>query len=353
MNLRSTRLLALLVALLLAAAAAGAVPTYGAGPTARKASVQVSKRVVVKWNAATQKHPKFQKTADVPGIGAVDLVCQPDNTMIRLHADNRRAESQMWLAKFETKDGTDRVAVKNVRIYTYATAADDGTGGTGPKAHEGLNQKSPIEDFEKGSAYGLISQRPGRNQDGGGALSTPATAFKLTWYWERFAYPGSQYCKMTLALKTDTDRQFGLSWHGNDEAATASTSSTSIPGLGDALLTCETGRDGDQSVALRPPAYDAGADPDGSGEPFMDYEYVQGEGLTTNHVEHFDDLVVDPVTGLVGPVDLPHNGMMRLWFAPYGDDGPKIPYVLTSYLVTNNAAKPGLNLCEVAAAPLP
>ena len=44
----------------------------------------------------------------------------------------------------------------------------------------------------------MISQRPGRDRAGGGALTTPATSFKLTWYWERIAYPGSQYCKMTL-----------------------------------------------------------------------------------------------------------------------------------------------------------
>ncbi|MCW2772467.1 MAG: hypothetical protein JWN91_793 [Nocardioides sp.] len=354
MTSRASRLLALVVPLLLALAAVGVAPTYAGGQAAKR-SVQQSKRIVVKWQGY-QKHPKYQKVADLPGIGQIELMCRPNNTMLRIRANDRRSETQLWMAKYETKDGTDRIAVKNVRIYTYATAADDGTGGTGPQAHEGLNQGAHgIEDYAKGSAYGVISQRPGRNQPGGGALTVPATAYKLTWYWERMAYPGSQYCKMTLALKTDTDQQFGLNWHGSDEAATSSTSSASIPGLGDALVTCETGRNGERSVALRPPAYDPDADPDGSAEPYMDYEYNQGEGLTTDpdHISRYYDLDVDPVTGLIGPVDLPRNGMMRLWFAPQGTDGPKIGYVLSSYMVTNNDAKPYLNTCEVAAARLP
>ena len=217
-------LVLLTASLALVLATIGVAPTYAGGPAAPRA-VQQSKKITVQWQG-WQKKPKYVKTADVPGVGQVDLVCRPNSTMIRMHAADRRAENQMWLAKFETKDGTDRVAVKNVRVYTYATAADDGKGGTGSQAHEGLNQKTPIEDFEKGTAYGVISKRPGRNQPGGGVLGVPATAFRLTWYWERFAYPGSQFCKMTLELNTDTDRQFGLSWHGSDEAQ-SSTSSTS------------------------------------------------------------------------------------------------------------------------------
>jgi len=337
MNVRRHALV-LVAPLLVALAATGVAPTYAGGSAARQ-TVQESRRIVVSWQGY-QQHPRYQKTADVPGIGRVDLVCRPNMTMIRMHANDRSAETQMWLAKFETKDGTDRVAVKNVRIFTYATAADDGKGGTGSQAHEGLNQKTPIEDYEKGSAYGVISQRPGRNHQGGGALTTPATAFKLTWYWERFAYPGSQYCKMTLALRTDTDQQFGLSWHGSDEAATEETSSTPIPGFGEAQVRCETGRYGDQTVALKTD------DP----QSYMDYEYVRGEGLVGNHTDHYSDLRWDPVTGLLGPVDLPTNGMMRIWWSV---GGVKKEWVLSSYMVTNNDAKPYLNVCEVAGALLP
>lgn len=332
------RLVALAAPLMLVMAALGVAPTY-AGEAPAQRSVQQSKRIVVQWQGY-QKRPDYQKTADVPGVGRVDLLCRPNSTMIRLHATDRSAENQMWLAKFETKGGTDQVAVKNVRVYTYATAADNGKGGTGPQAHEGLNQKSPIEDFEKGSAYGVISSRPGRNQPGGGSLSLPATAFRLTWYWERFAYPGSQYCKMTLALKTDTDQQFGLSWHGNAEAATSDSVKRTIPGLGQVQLTCETGKNGDQSIAL------ATDDPDA----YMDYEYVRGEGPVLDHVDYTPDLQRDPVSGLVGPVDLPTNGMMHIWWSV---NGVKREWVLSSYMVVNNDAKPWLNLCEVAAARLP
>ena len=334
-------ILPLAAVLALVLAAIGVAPTYAGGESKQPArrDVQQSRKVVVQWQGY-QKKPRYQKTADVPGIGQVDLVCRPNSTMIRLHAADRRAENQMWLAKFETKGGRDAVSVKNVRVYTYATAADDGTGGTGSQAHEGLNQQTPIEDFEKGTAYGVISKRPGRNQPGGGTMSVPATAFKLTWYWERFAYPGSQYCKMTLALNTDTTQQLGLSWHGNDEAARADTSTTQVAGFGQAQLVCEPGRQGDQTVALK-------TDDPGS---YMDYEYIRGEGLAGDHVDHYDDLAWDPVTGLLGPVDLPTNGMMRIWWSV---GGVKKVWVLSSYMVVNNTRHPELNLCEVAAAPLP
>lgn len=338
MTLRATRLLALVGSVALLLATIGIAPTYAGGSADRHRSVQQQKRIVVKWQGF-QKRPKYLKTADVPGIGQVDLVCRPNSTMVRLHANDRGAETQMWLAKFENKDGTDRVAVKNVRIFTYATADDNGRGGTGRQSHEGLNQHSPIEDFEKGSAYGVISQRPGRNVPGDGPLTLPVTSFRLTWYWERFAHPGYQFCKMTLRLRTDTDQQFGLSWHGDDEAATRSESTTTLPGFGEAQLRCETGRTGDQTIALKTD------DP----TSYMDYEYVRGEGAVTEHVDHYADLQWDPVTGLLGPVDLPSNGMMRIWWSV---NGVKKAWVLSSYVVANNEKKPWLNVCEVAAAPL-
>ncbi|GAA4700342.1 hypothetical protein [Nocardioides conyzicola] len=322
-------------------------PSYGEpGSTARVAArkaVQQDKRIVVSWKGE-RKRRVYQKSASVPGIGQVDLVCRPKSTQIRIRPNSRAPETQLWMAKFEQKNGRDVVAVKNVRVYTYATAADNGRGGTGPKAHEGLNQKSPIEDFRKGNAYGLISQRPGRNLDGGGALATPATSFQLTWWWERFAYPGHQYCNMALTLHTDTTRQFGLSWHGTDEGLRQTTSTTTIPGLGDAIVTCEPGSNAnDQTVAFRPTGAKAATS-------FLDYEYIQGEGDVDDHVDHVDDLDHDPVTGLLGPVDLPRNGMMRLWVSI---GGVKKAYVLSSNYVVNNDAKPGVNACEVAATPLP
>ncbi len=340
------------LALLLAAPVtlSATAPTYGDGgpavarqPVARKAVVQ-TKRVVVSWSAKQKRRKVFQRTANVPGIGQVDLVCRPKSTMLRIRPNSRNPETQMWLAKFEPKRGEDDVAVKDVRVYRYATADDDGRGGTGPRAHEGLNQDGRIEDFAKGTAYGVISQRPGRNRPGGGALTTPATSFTLNWWWERFRHPGYQYCRMALTLRTDTTRQFGLSWHGSDEAATRQTSTTTIPGVGDAIVTCEPGSMADdQTVAFRPRGSAAA-------RSFLDYEYVQGEGGVDDHVDHYDDLDYDPVTGLLGPVELPRNGMMRIWVSV---GGVKRAFVLSSYYVVNNAAKPWLNVCEVAATPLP
>ncbi|QWF23051.1 hypothetical protein KM427_04790 [Nocardioides sp. LMS-CY] len=340
MTRRTHRLLALGTAAALAVAGL-AVPSSSAAPA--RTSVDRKTRVVVKWKGEKRKRV-YQRTANVPGIGRVDLVCRPKSTMVRVRPNNRRAETQMWLAKFEQKRGRDVVAVKNARVFTYATAADDGRGGTGPRAHEGLNQRTPIEDFSSGTAYGVISQRPGRDQPGGGALTTPVTSFQLSWWWERFRYPGNQYCRMALSLRTQTDGQFGLTWHGTDEAATRRTSTTVIPGLGEAIVTCEPGSVAyDQTVAFRP----IGTHPEAS---YLDFEYLQGEGDVGDHVERYEDLGYDPVTGLLGPVDLPRNGMMRLWVSV---DGVKRGYVLSSYYVVNNDKDPRLNLCEVAAAPLP
>ncbi|MFC7496533.1 MULTISPECIES: hypothetical protein [unclassified Nocardioides] len=323
------RRLALATALALVAAGLG----VASPATAARTPVDQTTRVVVKWKGERQRQVQ-QKSANVPGIGRIDLVCRPTSTMVRVRPTSRSPETQMWLAKFEQKGGRDVVAVKNVRVYT----------GTGSRAHEGLNQRSPIEDFSSGTAYGVISQRPGRDQAGGGALTTPVTSFRLTWWWERFRHPGNEFCRMALKLRTRSDGQFGLTWHGTDEALTHTTSITTVPGLGEAIVTCEPGSTAyDQTVAFRP----TGAHPESA---YLDVEYIQGEGAVDDHVERYSGLGYDPVTGLLGPVDLPRNGMMRLWVSV---DGVQRAYVLSSYHVVNNDRDPRLNLCEVAAAPLP
>ena len=337
---RSGSLLALGSALALVVAGLAA-PQSAAAPA--RTSVDRTTRVVVKWQGDRRKRV-YQRSANVPGIGRLDLVCRPTSTMLRIRPADRRAETQMWLAKFERKRGRDVVAVKNARVYAYATAADDGRGGTGPRAHEGLNQHTPIEGFSTGSAYGVISQRPARNRPGGGAVTTPVTTFELSWWWERFRHPGRQYCRMALDLRTRSDAQFGLTWRGTDEAATQRTSTTTIPGLGEAVVTCEPGSmAADQTVAFRP----AGARPETA---VLDVEYIQGEGEVDDQVDRYEGLGYDPVTGLLGPVDLPRNGMMRLWVTV---DGVQRGYLLTSYYVVNDDKDPRLNLCEVSAAPLP
>ena len=320
-------------------------PSYGdAGSTARvaaKKTVQQDKRIVVSWKGE-KKRRVYQKSANVPGIGVVELICRPNSTQVRMRPNSRAPETQMWMAKFEQKNGRKVAAVKTVRVYTYATAADNGRGGTGVRAGEGLNQKGSIEDFQNGNAYGVISQRPARNRDGLGSPTTPITSFTLNWWWERFDHPGHQYCRMDLTLHTDTTRQFGLNWHGADEAAKRDTTTTRIPGLGEAVVTCEPGQRDNQTVAFRP----TGNDP----KAYLDYWYIQGEGPTENVVDRNDDLGVDAETGLLGPVDLPRNGMMRLWVSV---NGVKRGYVLSSYYVVNDERDPAVKVCEVAAAPLP
>ncbi|WP_155992880.1 hypothetical protein [Nocardioides sp. URHA0020] len=316
-------------------------PTSYAGAGPARVAVRSDHRIVVSWKGE-HKRRVYQKSVNVPGIGTVDLTCRPRSTQIQIRPASRAPETQMWLAKFEDKQGRDVVSVKNVRVYTYATAADDGRGGTGPRAHEGLNQQSRIEDFQKGYAYGLVSQRPSRSQPGRGALTTPATSFELTWWWERFRHPGHQYCRMALTLHTDTARQFGLSWHGTAEGDVRSTSTTTIPGLGDAVVTCEPGAVGDQTVAFRPRGANQAA-------ARLYYRVIEGEGDVDDQVTTAS-LGRDPDTGLLGPVELPRNGMMMLWATV---NGVKRGYVLSSYYIVNNKLRPELNSCEVAATPLP
>ncbi|MGZ6746142.1 MAG: hypothetical protein ACXVD0_09590, partial [Nocardioides sp.] len=103
-------------------------------------------------------------------------------------------------------------------------------------------------------------------------------------------------------------------------------------------LRCETTRQGEQTVTLTP----ATPDPDAS----VYVEEITGEGAVEDHVDAYT-LDVDPLTGVVGPVDLPRNGMLRLY---YTVDGVQWPYIVSSYQVTNNQTHPELNLCEVAVA---
>lgn len=313
--------------------AAGVAPAVTAAP---RGETTVVRTVRVKWSG-DQAHPGYTRAADVPGIGNVQLVCRPNNTIVRLYADDRGAETQMWMSKYEVKNDRNVVAVKNARVYRYATASDDGTGGTGPASHEGLNQRTPVENYASGYARGLISQRPGRNQPAGSAALTPATSFTLEWYWNGFDHPAAyQFCKITMVLTTVLDERVGIDWHGDADAAGHSVRTATLAGLGDLGLTCETGRDGARTVSLSPTS----GDPDAS----VWVEYVTGEGAVEDHVESFE-LDRDPITGAIGPLELPRNGMMRLY---YTVDGATSGFILSSYLLTNNTRRPELNVCEVA-----
>lgn len=297
------------------------------------------KEIQVRWAGANDRD--YTETAKVPGVGTLKLVCKPNNTIVKLRADNRWPETQMWLAKYEWKNGNRVVAVKNARIYKYANANDDGKGGTGRSAHEGLNQYTPVENrSEGGYAYGLISERPGRHKPAGAAALEPVTSFYLTWTWNGFDHPRPyQSCEMRLRMVTHLDEQIGINWHGDADAEGHEVRSTTVPGLGEVRLTCERGRENDQSITLVP------EHPGGS----VYSETITGEGRVEDHVES-GSLDYDDVSGTIGPLEMPRNGMIRLWYTvPDGTGGSvQRAFYLSSYQVTNNAKHPELNLCEVA-----
>lgn len=321
------------------------IGTRSEGPAPRLAAKAVStpdrvvRRVTVKWKGGW-KNPRYQKTVVVPGIGSLALVCKPSATMIRLYAADRSAETQMWLAKYEVKNGRDVVAVKTARIYRYAHALDDGTGGTGSLAHEGLNQRSPIENYSSGYVDGIISQRPGRHQPAAGVAPKPVTSFRLNWYWNGFHHPrGYRSCQFDAVFKTTFPTRLGVNWHGEADAVGNVRQVTSLPALGELRLRCDTDDDGGggiQSISLAPP----------TGNARVYAETITGEGEREEHVDPLS-LGYDPETGLVGPIPLPRNGMMRVY---YTVGSVTRPFIVSSYHVTNNR-NAALNLCELAAAP--
>ncbi|MDP2773549.1 MAG: hypothetical protein Q8O61_08320, partial [Nocardioides sp.] len=57
---------------------------------ARSTPVRKVQRVTLKWKGTWRK-PRYERSAVVPGIGNIKLVCKPSSTMIRLYAANRDA----------------------------------------------------------------------------------------------------------------------------------------------------------------------------------------------------------------------------------------------------------------------
>lgn len=311
------------------------VPAFG---TLRANDTMQVREIAVSWSGAGDRD--YVESARVEGIGSIKLVCKPTDTIIKLTADRREPETQMWLAKYESKNGANVVAVKNARIYKYANANDDGTGGTGRSAHEGLNQQANVENWAQGYAYGLISQRPGRHQPAGSADLTPVTSFYLTWYWNGMNEPRAyQSCDMRLRLVEHVDEHIGLNWHGDADAAGDTTKYATIPGYGQLKLVCEPGRVNEQTVTLIPDL------PGGS----VYAETIAGEGRVDEHVES-ESQAWDSQTGTIGPLELPRNGMMRLLYTvPDGAGGWTYRwFYLSAYMVLNNAQRPELNVCEIA-----
>lgn len=346
-RIRARRTTALLVTALLVAG--GLVGTTAAAPAApgtaerRAPDDVVTKTLTLSWQGSTPKHRLDQSASTrVPGIGQLKLVCKPNNTMVKIVPDDRNRETTMWLAKYEKKGGRDVVAVKNVRVYRFDTALDDGTGGTGRAAHEGLNQETPVETFSSGYAEGVISTRTGRHLPGGAMPAVPATALKLSWWWENFREPQEyRTCRMDATLSTDLSQAALLTWHGDQDAGSSDGSSdrtvvtADLAPLGTLELRCEPGRRGARWVSL--------LTDDPAATVFA--RTISGEGEVRDHVEE-DSL--DAGGGRVGPLDLPENGMMELSWTAHGRTTSMF---LSSYWITNDETSPALNLCEVAAAP--
>lgn len=313
-----------------------------AAAEARRAPADVvTKTLTLSWQGTTPR-PRLDLTAStrVPGIGQLKLVCKPNNTMVKIVPDDRNRETTMWLAKYEKKGGRDVVAVKNVRVYRFDTALDDGTGGTGRAAHEGLNQQTPIETFSSGYAEGVISTRAGRHLPGGAVPVVPATAIKLSWWWENFREPLEyRTCRMDATLSTDLTQSALLTWHGDEDATGAGGDRTVVTAdlapLGTLELRCEPGRRGARWVSL--------LTDDPAATLFA--RTISGEGEVRDHVE--EDFL-DAGGGRVGPLDLPENGMLELSYTAHGRT---TNLFLSSYWIPNDETSPALNLCEVAAAP--
>lgn len=292
----------------------------------------------------------------VPGIGTATIICQPNVVQIELYTPNRNkgpggTETQMWMQKYEVKNNRGVVAVKVPRIYRYANIDDNGQGGTGLRAREGLNQFGNIENFSQGFIKGgLISQRPGRGAPAGDQIQTPVTAFDLNWYWNGFANPEKfQSCKIDAVFTTYLQpRPMGLTWHG-DADATANgnaneTQSTEIPDLGSVDLACEadttgSGVGGVRTIAFRPDSTNSTAY----------YETVTGEGFRENQVVG-DKIPRDESTsptqpfGVFGPLELPQNGSARLKVEV---DGVERWFSISSVSKTNDPST-ARNLCEIS-----
>lgn len=305
---------------------------------ARQASDDVvSKTVTLSWRGTTPRaRLDYTASTRIPGIGKLKLVCKPHNTMVKIVPDDRNHETTMWLAKYEDKRGGQSVAVKNVRVYRFDTAYDDGTGGTGKAAHEGLNQHTPIETFSTGYADGVISTRPGRHLSGGAVPAVPATAIKLNWWWENFREP-LQYrtCTMNATLTTDRTQAALLTWHGDQDASGRTVVTADLAPLGTLELRCDSGPQGARWLTLRT------EDPRAS----LYAVTIFAEGDVRDHLEE-DQLGAGG--GMVGPLDLPENGLVELHYTAHGRT---VDLFVSSYWIVNDETSPALNLCEVAVAP--
>lgn len=310
-------------------------------PAAARAADPYVQDLTLTYRGAADR-PVTLRTATVPGIGQLETVCRANATLVRLVTDERRYETQMWTQRFEERGATS-VQVKNARIYRWAHAEDDGTGGTGYAAHEGLNQSSPPETFSKGYLNGIISQRSGRRPDVAAAtLSSPkpVTVFELTWYWENLREPARyRYCRIRARFTTvlAVDQRIDLTWHGDAQAPGREVRTTTVPGVGTLTLTCAADPTQTPTLTLAPQT---------PGGASLYVERVTGAGDPRYQVVTSEQELPAEGSTSFDPVPLPNNGTLRFRVLT---GGRATWFMLSSYYVLNDRYGPGRNLCEVAA----
>ena len=323
---------------------AGRLSGQGAEPTMRAGSATPgprTKRLTLEWKGKTRKK-RYTRRTKIPGIGRLELRCQPKKVHISLRAGKRDNETQLWMAKYEDKSYGRAVAVKTVRIYKYAHARDNGKGGTGNPQREGLNQGNGVngvENYGKGYGHGIISQRGSRNTPVGDDALEPVTTFDVNWYWNDFDYPVRfRYCKIDMKLVTTFSPRLGLNWHGDSDAAGNAFQRTRVPSIGHVQLRCNPGRRGNKLVSFVPKKK----------RTRIYVETVQAEGRVEDQVRT-RNLKRDRETGKIGPIKIPNNGIMRF----YVDKGKKtVPFILSSYQKTNDP-RGQRNTCEIAMGQFP
>ena len=133
---------------------------------------------------------------------------------------------------------------------------------------------------------------------------------------------------------------FNLNWHGEAEipAAAARPHSLAVPGIGVLAATCQPGIAGQSYLTLTPAAGTA---------PFASTVSYQGEGI---HNSVQTDYYTDPISGKLGAIALPVNGMLvaTLQSAWYASPNRSAHLVVSSLRKTNDP-DPAANYCEVSA----
>ncbi len=322
----------------------------------KPATTSLQQHTVVKWNKG-ESAGKDRATFSLPGIGYGEIVCRTDATHIRIYPDDITRETSMWTTVTHATPGGSSWAVKNARIFTFATPTTPLIAtGTGASAQEGFNIENGVEDSGTGVVYGVISQRTAFNQPA--SQTAPLTSFSLDWKWSGFDGPaGKQKCKVEALFFTTmpagkkiktkkaggTKRSPGLpagealvDWHGEADAALGKSSSAEVqlPYVGVLQANCPTGRDSAAALTITADDKDEGIQ-----------AYVETYMGSSTDAPLTTTPISDPLTGQLR-IPLPTNGFLRIVVTNSKGQGSQL-YV-SSWRQTNDE-KPAENFCEIAA----